>query len=392
MSPILRHRQVSSSGSDDEHTSDELVLSSGAILPQRTTCRSKRGNLRSWTDRQYSRPVRLFAYAAGFLIPPTAILLYWNVEGSQRLISSLPPYVEVSLTERYHHNGSVVPVVLPSTRFISDINTGIHPAPKRNGRNASKRRPDYGGIDYQSAQKISSNTFARIISSKENEKMSERVRPSKGKFYIDDSRYLHYDEIDYPKESGCYTPTWAFEVYPNCNLFHELPLERAVSAEESRNVTYLGRGHFRAGWSVVNANGDGSSKHHPHDHLVLKTIRLREDKDTITTTGIAMTQTEANTMLATAGSNRTTNIYGHCSTSVMVETGKPFRRNIIESWGWKDQDELDRQQVDDVQPFNDYTPEEKLQMALHMAEALADLHGNPGGVIVNHDISLDQVR
>jgi len=74
----------------------------------------------------------------------------------------------------------------------------------------------------------------------------------------------------------------------------------------------------------------------------------------------------------------------------MVERGEPFRRNIIQSWGWYDQEELDKEQVEDVEPGNDYSPEEKLDMALHMAEGLADMHGNPGGVIVNHDISLDQ--
>jgi len=44
----------------------------------------------------------------------------------------------------------------------------------------------------------------------------------------------------------------------------------------------------------------------------------------------------------------------------------------------------------DVDPKNDYAPTEKLGMALHMSEALADLHGFKDGVIVHDDVKISQ--
>lgn len=45
---------------------------------------------------------------------------------------------------------------------------------------------------------------------------------------------------------------------------------------------------------------------------------------------------------------------------------------------------------DGLESFNDYTVEEKLDMALSMAESLADLHGFRDGVIVHDDVQLCQ--
>lgn len=45
---------------------------------------------------------------------------------------------------------------------------------------------------------------------------------------------------------------------------------------------------------------------------------------------------------------------------------------------------------DDVHPMNNYTIGEKLEIALQMAESLADLHGYEGGVIVHDDVQLCQ--
>ena len=44
----------------------------------------------------------------------------------------------------------------------------------------------------------------------------------------------------------------------------------------------------------------------------------------------------------------------------------------------------------DVQPQNDFTPLEKLQLGLGMAESIAVLHGYEGGLIVHDDVQLCQ--
>jgi hypothetical protein len=46
----------------------------------------------------------------------------------------------------------------------------------------------------------------------------------------DPTRYVPYDDVDYPKPSGCYRPKWTYEIHPNCNSFHEQTLERPVES------------------------------------------------------------------------------------------------------------------------------------------------------------------
>jgi len=280
-----------------------------------------------------------------------------------------------------------------------------------------KQKPEYGGgIEYRSLlvsssqqrrrHRKGSSSFARTIPDDADETQEEQRRSflelcdktKRGSEYVsgkkEPDRFEHYEELDYPKGTGCYKPKWSYQLFPNCNTFHELSLGRPVMTADdngsegstdnflqSMNVEYLGRGHFREGWLVADAS--------ERFDFVLKTIRFWE-KETVTPYGVAQTQAEAVTMLQTSDSNRTTSIYGHCSTSIMVERGIPFRRGIIDNWYYHDQAKLDEEQVDGVKPANDYTPEEKLNMILAMAESLADMHGNPGGAIVNHDISLDQ--
>jgi len=288
-----------------------------------------------------------------------------------------------------------------------------NPAEDRSSRRRGKHRrrhnlprakgaPDFGNIKFRSI--ADGVDFVRRIPEDESDvyhgqrlhdlKVLDQHKHANYVSNKEPDRYLHHDELDYPKETGCYKPKWAYGVFPNCNLFHELALDRPVSAEEYLDVKTVGRGHFRVGWSIVDASTprallDPSESSEKLD-FVLKTIRLWE-KDTFTPYSVTHTQAEAITMLATADSNRTTSIYGHCSTSIMVERAEPFsHHSIVGSWEFIDKAEIAKDQVDDVKPYNDLTPQAKLRMSLAMAESLADLHGNPSGVIVNNDLSFDQ--
>jgi len=78
-----------------------------------------------------------------------------------------------------------------------------------------------------------------------------------------------------------------------------------------------------------------------------------------------------------------------------VEFGYELSQNISEGTeydgrGRIGQDDLDRLQQHDVYPFNNFTKEEKLNIALKMAEGVAILHGNAEGVIMNDDVHPDQ--
>jgi hypothetical protein len=54
------------------------------------------------------------------------------------------------------------------------------------------------------------------------------------------------------------------------------------------------------------------------------------------------------------------------------------------------QKDLDKLETMDVHPMNNLTLAEKLDMALVMAESLADIHGYRGGVIAHGDVHPDQ--
>lgn len=79
-------------------------------------------------------------------------------------------------------------------------------------------------------------------------------------------------------------------------------------------------------------------------------------------------------------SPRIIDMYGHCGTAVWVEA-IPYEMEevIVPGSGYSKQKDL--RDEDDVKPKNDYTVDEKLEIALTMAESLSDLHGFEGGVM-----------
>jgi hypothetical protein len=79
-------------------------------------------------------------------------------------------------------------------------------------------------------------------------------------------------------------------------------------------------------------------------------------------------------------SPRIIDIFGHCGTAVWVEA-LPYEVEevIVPGEGYIEQEEL--HDAEALNPQNDYTAKEKLEMALVMAESLADLHGFIDGVM-----------
>lgn len=90
-------------------------------------------------------------------------------------------------------------------------------------------------------------------------------------------------------------------------------------------------------------------------------------------------------------SPRVLDIYSHCGYSVLVEAmASDINEQIVPYKGYMRQSKLDEMQEFDVHPRNNFTVSEKLQIALDMAESLADIHGFQGGLIVHADVHLDQ--
>ena len=83
-------------------------------------------------------------------------------------------------------------------------------------------------------------------------------------------------------------------------------------------------------------------------------------------------------------SPRIYNIYGNCGIGIMAQY---FPHGDLETIAVPGSGYLwDSDTNNETFSYNNLTGLEKLQMSLHMAESLADLHGYPGGVIVHQDV------
>jgi serine/threonine protein kinase len=89
-------------------------------------------------------------------------------------------------------------------------------------------------------------------------------------------------------------------------------------------------------------------------------------------------------------SPRIYDIYGQCALGIMSEyfPHGDMEAVVVPGDGWMNPANL--HDGYELKPQNDFTGAEKLDIALQMAEALADLHGNLGGVIVHQDMQLSQ--
>lgn len=82
-------------------------------------------------------------------------------------------------------------------------------------------------------------------------------------------------------------------------------------------------------------------------------------------------------------------IYAHCGTSVLIEPmATELYYRIVPGDGLDSQERLDK--LDNVYPNNNLTASEKLQIALTMAESIADLHGFAVGPITHADVHPEQ--
>jgi Protein kinase domain len=217
-------------------------------------------------------------------------------------------------------------------------------------------------------------------------------------------RYFPYEDQTYPDDLGCYRPKSSYETHPNCNAFHEIPLDRGValaavetlespsnnsSTSVSRlpgGATILGLGHYRLPWLLAEATASATATEaSPPREYVLKNLRLNRDRKFNHKT-FSEIQVEALAFTLTSASKRTVNLYGHCGTSVAVERGVMVDERIRPDRNFHELSSADEAAI----PRNSFTPREKLDMALAMAESVALLHGNEMGPIVNNDIKLDQ--
>jgi serine/threonine protein kinase len=107
-------------------------------------------------------------------------------------------------------------------------------------------------------------------------------------------------------------------------------------------------------------------------------------------------RTEALLLEKFSTSPRFTAIYGYCDTSLLVETAREFTDQVVPfdsprqaERGRISRTDLAKLESDhSIYSFNNFTAEQKLDMASQIAEALAEFHGSES-VIVHDDFDPD---
>jgi hypothetical protein len=213
-------------------------------------------------------------------------------------------------------------------------------------------------------------------------------------------KFWHNDELigeEFPNEKittkhtdgQCSRNNWSRKFYSNCNQFHELHMEvpwgRRTDPETERNqfqdydFMLRAEGSFVLVWLMARPSM-------MHEFLAIKRFRLADEYQ-MGIVDITRSQQEAVILEQLSANERFIDIHGYCGVSTLLEGAKgELADEVMPSGGFIKQDKLDTFQKEDVMPLNYLSLTEKLDLAIVMAEALADLHGFKGGPIAHGDV------
>jgi len=181
------------------------------------------------------------------------------------------------------------------------------------------------------------------------------------------------------RNTKCRHPAYMTTAFPTCNAIHELRLQ----SEDGLIVSYLNHGFYRDAFKYHR----NESFPNP-DLFVMKSMRFRH---IIGAETLSKIRKESIILERLSHSPRILDIYSYCGSSVILEAmSSDINKYIVPQKGYMLQSKLDKLQDTDVHPFNQLTESEKLQIALEMAEALADIHGFQEGLIMHADVHIDQ--
>ena len=245
-----------------------------------------------------------------------------------------------------------------------------HVVPKSNGRMHVKRPT--AGIDNDDRQRARGHRSNEPFASGDHHNNNNNNRNERESSSSVDSEYAFDD--DRVRHKRCRRVEWERYYHPNCNSIHET----SPSESTGTNTTYISHGYFRDVISLTDQMGED---------IVMKILRMK--KHDVDYELMESIRVDALVMERLTASPRITEIYGHCGVSVYTESlPGEIEQNAVpgDTRGHMKQREVDKH----FGPQNDWSPELKLSLALLFAEAIADLHGYFGGVIVHGDIQLVQ--
>lgn len=325
--------------------------------------------------------------------PICALLLTAFLVSTYSLVENLSTYAGIALLQptkitaapaqhHYHRFAS-------TARFIQPIHesyfrhahhhTNGHPAPWEPVKRA--KSPDYNELEFDSLQLVSDERFRRRISPSDEERFEKERRSELRYMERHDlgSKVMNFEDLDFPRE--CVRPQWTYNIHPNCNEVHQISYDRTPhSLLQQYDLQYLGHGYHRE--AVRFTPIDGSTP------FVIKSKRTKHDLDR---RNLHKINTEANIYEVLSASKVIIDIYGQCGSTIVVQSAHDILEKTLDPRiGGSFTKQLRKEEVHDVHPMNNYTVSEKVNIALAMAEGLAELHGFEGGVMVNNDIDVEQ--
>jgi hypothetical protein len=272
--------------------------------------------------------------------------------------------------------------------------------------------PDYADLDFDSL--VLTKHFERDIYGHDLQYLHYERRSllrELDKIANDEHEIIeHYQDLDhyqasYPTQEEpleCAPQPWQYQKHQVCNNIHELSYDRLPYSDPTQpyDIAELSNGHYRQTYlfkPVVQQRTNATTPaYEPGPDIVIKNLRFERELDMFNFFNI---NKEAVIMELFSSSKLTSDIYGHCGTTVLVESAReltylmvPRRPGAKASRGRISQRTLNRIQnkTGDVFPMNNFTAEQKLDIAIAFAESIALLHGFPLGVIAHDDISIDQ--
>ena len=197
-------------------------------------------------------------------------------------------------------------------------------------------------------------------------------------YYGTKNSYYDYKAVEKNKDekvdkSYCRRTSEHRLYFPNCNTFHEIP---ALECEG----TSIGEGTYRQAFRIK------VSFAQDRETIVVKDIHLDNN---LAYDAYEYTRMDAIVAERLTASPRIYRIYGTCGIGIMSEY---FPHGQIEEIAVPEDINTSSLVLDEgpLICYNDLSGLKKLQISLHMAEALAEIHGYRGGPIVHQDVKLDQ--
>jgi hypothetical protein len=271
---------------------------------------------------------------------------------------------------------------------------------------------DYGNLAVSSSSlssSLSSQHSPRYISSRDYSDY-ERFRNQSLEEMDAAKRHLprklwHADELLWTNNDGherqqhqhqrqCYPNNWGrSDSKPVCNSLHEIRMmDRPYSpaeVDQELDIRYKASGYFRDVWLLERAPMQQYSSLSTTT-VVLKKFQL-QDYFPLAEHELYQVQKEAIILAHLSASDRIIDIYGYCGISLLAEAAiGDVVAEMVPTSGYIQQRDLDRMQINDVHPMNNMTLTAKIDMAIIMAESLADIHGYKGGVIAHGDVHPEQ--